>query len=92
MSEIFVKLELLCFDTMHPTVQPTLSPTFSPTTAPTTSPTEVCGAIIIHGTQVDYDGVYNKMVSAINGFDWWQSRDDVGGIGVNQRVKLYYYH
>ena len=27
----------------------------------------------------------------INGFSWWQSRDDVGGVGKNLKVKLYYY-
>ena len=32
-----------------------------------------------------------KQHDKINGFNWWQSRDDVGGVGKNLRVKLYYY-
>ena len=27
----------------------------------------------------------------INGFNWWESRDDVGGVGKNLQIKLYYY-
>ena len=46
---------------------------------------------MLYGTDVGYDGVYNRQPNTINNFDWWQSRDDVGGIGANQRARLYYY-
>ena len=58
--------------------------------APTAAPTEICEAIVLHGTGVGYDGIFNRMDAQINGFDWWQSRDDVGGVGRNLRVRLFY--
>ena len=87
----YVRIDIQCFDTKFPTQKPTKSPTFSPTLSPTASPTEACLSIILKGTKVGYDGVYNKFAGTINGFDWWQSRDDVAGVGRNQQVKLYYY-
>ena len=52
---------------------------------------EICESITLVGTGVQYDGIYNRQPSLINGFDWWQGRDDIAGVGQNLRVKLYYY-
>ena len=91
-DEKFVVISITCFDTRHPTGAPTKSPTFSPTTSPTSAPTESCEALIITGSGLtDYDGIYNKATGTINEYDWWQSRNDVGGVGQNLQVKLYYY-
>jgi hypothetical protein len=74
-----VNINIVCFDTRHPTFAPSVAPT---TPAPTLAPTEICGSITMHVTGADavttYDGVYNRQTSTINGYDWWVARNDVG--------------
>ena len=79
-----VSIQLVCFDTKHPTIAPSTAPT---TAAPTLAPTEVCTAVevsvdasgslagTIPGVAL-YNGIYNKQETLINGKDWWTIRMD----------------
>ena len=49
----------------------------------------MCTSIIIDGAD-PYDGVYNRQTGTINGFDWWQARNDVGAMGETQ-IKIFYH-
>ncbi len=48
--------------------------------------------VSISGTAAvtQYSGVYNKQASTINGYDWWVSRNDVGGTDSTANATIYF--
>lgn len=83
-------VEITCYDTKHPTLAPSVSPT---TPAPTLAPTEECEQLwleIAAEGVVTYNGLYNKQIGTINGFDWWVARDDVGGTAASTDTTIYF--
>ena len=90
-----VQIDIICYDTLHPTFAPSVAPT---TPAPTLAPTEKCETIVIQVNQIHgqatsittYNGVYNKQSTTINGYDWWVARNDIGGTERSTNATLYF--
>ena len=73
-ASTMVNINIVCFDTRHPTFAPSIAPT---TPSPTLAPTEMCTTIEVlvgdsgafRGVQT-YNGIYNKQTTSINGYAW----------------------
>ena len=85
-----VEIDLTCYDTTHPTLTPSVSPT---TPAPTLAPTEGCYSVFVKISSsgvTEYNGVYNRQASTINGHDWWVARNDVGATQAGTNATIYF--
>ena len=84
----------------QPSQQPTDEPTQQPSQQPTDAPTESCSAVVLSVADIggatdgvavtDFNGIYSKQASLINGMDWWSIRDDQPTPGSDHSASIYW--